>query len=113
MGVYKMTDDNQHRGSSNNMRETELVLPPGQFAYVLDETKGDVSVYCGPTKASLSTTDSPVLFESATGRFTKCDINSAQQINITAKQGEYIIRREMESVQIQANPSGLLLIYLM
>jgi major vault protein len=93
MGVYKMTDDNQHRGSSNNMRETELVLPPGQFAYVLDETKGDVSVYCGPTKASLSTTDSPVLFESATGRFTKCDINSAQQINITAKQGEYIILR--------------------
>ena len=86
-----MSDDNHSR--SSNMRESELVLPPGVFAFVLDETKGNVTTYCGPNKSSLSQTDSPVLFDEKTSKFVKCDITRAQQVNVTAKQGEYVILR--------------------
>lgn len=87
-----MSDDNQHQNRGGN-QGSELVLPPGVFAFVLDETKGNVTTYCGPNKSSLSQTDSPVLFDERTGRFVACDINRAQQVNITARQGEYIVLR--------------------
>ena len=50
-------------------RETELVLPPGVHAYVLDQTKGPVSVCCGPYKTSLSNTDLMVTYDPSTKRF--------------------------------------------
>ncbi len=72
-------------------REGDLVLPPGVFAFILDETKGQVTIYSGPHKASLSQTDSPVVFNNDTGRFEKCDINKAIQSNIVAETGEYVV----------------------
>ena len=86
-----MSDEIHNR--SSNVRESELVLPPGVFAFVLDETKGNVTTYCGPNKSSLSQTDSPVFYNEHTGKFEKCDITRAQQVNITARQGEYVILR--------------------
>jgi len=86
-----MSQEDTARGS--RVRESELVLPPGVFAYVLDETKGNVTTYCGPNKSSLSQTDSPVLYDNKTGRFTPCKIENALQVNITARQGEYIVLR--------------------
>ena len=58
----------------DDARGTELVLPPGVFAFVLDNTKGNVTTYCGPTKSSLSQTDQPVKFDKDTGRFLSCNI---------------------------------------
>ena len=40
--------------------DSDLVLPPKMFAYVLDRTKGNVTTFCGPQKTSLSQTDQPV-----------------------------------------------------
>lgn len=82
-------DDDDIRDTRRD--ETELVLPPGVFAFVLDKTKGNVTTYSGPTKSSLSQTDQPVLFDSNTGRFVSCNIEKALQTNIIARKGEYII----------------------
>lgn len=87
-----MSQENENRQGSG-LRESELVLPPGVFAYVLDQTKGNVTTYCGPNKSSLSQTDSPVLYDNKSGRFIPCSIDEALQINITARQGEYIVLR--------------------
>lgn len=73
-------------------RETELVLPPGVYAYVLDQTKGPVSVYCGPYKSSLSQTDSLVTFNSITKRFDPAsNLQSAIQSNVMAPKGYYVV----------------------
>lgn len=71
-------------------RDRDLVLPPGQFAYVLDETKGIVSVHVGPTKTSLSNTDRPVLLDGQ--RYNKVDqLERATQQCPIADEGDYII----------------------
>lgn len=73
-------------------RETELVLPPGVYAYVLDQTKGPVSVYCGPYKSSLSNTDQLVNFNPTTKRFDPAnELRQAIQSNIMAPKGYYVV----------------------
>jgi len=36
-------------------RERDMVLAPNEYVYVSDETKGNVDVFVGPSKQSLST----------------------------------------------------------
>lgn len=79
----------------DDVRESELVLPPGIFAFVLDKTKGNVTTYSGPTKSSLSQTDQPVLFDRNTGRFVSCSIDDALQTNMVARKGEYIVLKDV------------------
>ncbi len=76
---------------NRSMRETDLVLPPGTHAFILDTTKGNVTVYCGPNKASLSQTDNPVVYNSKTDRFDKCSMEKSIQVNVAAQQGEYVV----------------------
>lgn len=45
---------------SEMQRETDLVLNPNEYAYVLDKTKGLISCVVGSYKMSLSTSDSLV-----------------------------------------------------
>lgn len=42
-------------------RERDLILAPNEYAYILDETKGNVVNYVGPHKTSLANTDQPVV----------------------------------------------------
>ena len=44
----------------------DLVLSPNEYAYVLDTTKGQVGVYVGPNKTSLSNSDRLVQFNEDT-----------------------------------------------
>jgi hypothetical protein len=48
-------------------RDRDLVLAPGEFAYVLDTTKGLVNVNVGPYKTSMAGTDQPVIWEKDKG----------------------------------------------
>ncbi|MEK7583720.1 MAG: hypothetical protein AAB490_00610, partial [Patescibacteria group bacterium] len=57
----------------------DLVLAPGEFAYVLDTTKGIVSVLVGPFKTSPSQTDQTVLWDPATGRYKRVELDKAVQ----------------------------------
>ena len=68
-----------------------MVLGPNEYANILDETKGNVSVYVGPVKTSLSNTDRPVLFDRNTGSFKRCSLEEATLIFPTAPEGYYII----------------------
>lgn len=51
-----------------NSRERDILLAWNEFAYVQDMTKGDVNMYVGPTKISLSNTERLVRTDPASGR---------------------------------------------
>ena len=46
-----------------NVRERDILVASNEFAYVQDLTKGDIVLYVGPTKISLSNTERLVEFK--------------------------------------------------
>ena len=48
----------------DNVRERDILVASNEFAYVQDLTKGDIVLYVGPTKISLSNTERLVEFKS-------------------------------------------------
>jgi major vault protein len=79
-------------------RDSDLVLPPQTYAYVLDSTKGKVSVGVGPFKSSLSNTDKLVVWNPTARKFA--EVNNAEyaiQVFASAGEGEYVILDNPES----------------
>jgi major vault protein len=76
--------------NENLGRDRDLVLAPGEFAFVLDTTKGLVNTIVGPNKISMSNTDQPVVWDKKTLRFARCDADKAIQSNPIAPEGFYI-----------------------
>ena len=73
-------------------RDTELILPPGVFAFVLDETKGHINTLCGPIKQSLSNTDRLVTYNSEDKRFQPTQRQyDAIQTNVIVPKGSYVV----------------------
>lgn len=72
-------------------RETDLVLTPGEYAFVLDKTKGPVSVFVGPFKTSLSGTDQPATYNEITKRFEYCTLDKSIRAFSSAPEGWYIV----------------------
>lgn len=72
-------------------RSEDLTLAPNEFALVLDKTSGIVHTYCGPSNASLSAQEIPVVFDGATKRFLSVDMARAKQLKQLAPEGWYII----------------------
>jgi len=73
-------------------RDRDLVLAPGTFAYILDNTKGHVNVIVGPNKTSLSATDIPVLWDENHRTYRECDVlKNAIQSFSSAAEGFYIV----------------------
>lgn len=71
--------------------QKDLVLSPNEYAYVLDETKGNVICNVGPHKMSLSTSDKMVVFDADLKRFIPCEsYRKAIQLFTTAPEGWYI-----------------------
>ena len=70
--------------------DQDLVVPPGQFAFLLDSTKGNVDVIVGPQKTSLSATDMPVFWDREEETFEPCSQSQAKQKFYTASEGQYI-----------------------
>lgn len=68
----------------------DLVLPPGQYAYVLDNTKGNVSLYVGPKTATMRPEDRLVIWSGKKFVVTN-DFNQAIQPFIKAAEGQYIV----------------------
>lgn len=69
----------------------ELVLATGQYAHILDRTKGNVCVYVGPSKTSLSETDQPILWDSDLMKFRACDMRDAVRTFPNAPEGSYVV----------------------
>lgn len=76
--------------ADNSGRERDLVLAPNEFAFISDQTKGNINVYVGPYKTSLANTDQPVTFNEQSKRFERCTLEQATQIFATAPEGWYI-----------------------
>lgn len=73
--------------------QKDLVLSPNEYAYVLDETKGNVACNVGPHKMSLSQSDNLVKFDTKTKKFIPCDrYNDAISLFVTAPEGWHIRR---------------------
>lgn len=53
--------------ADRDIRERDILVASNEFAYVQDLTKGDIVLYVGPTKISLSNTERLVVFQG--GRF--------------------------------------------
>ena len=72
-------------------RETDVILDPFQYAYVLDRTKGSINVLVGPNKQSLSMTDQPVQFSEKTHKFEHCALDQSIQQFPSALEGWYMV----------------------
>lgn len=92
-------------------RERDLVLAPNEYAYILDETKGQVVAYVGPHKTSLANTDRPVVFEAATRRFVRCVLEEAITPFPFAEEGWYAVvenpSREGDEEHPKSGPNNL------
>lgn len=64
--------------------EGDLVVAPQQYALLLDSTKGNVDVLVGPTKTSLSGTDSPVTWDRENRTFIPCNPAGQTLTNLLA-----------------------------
>lgn len=74
-----------------NDNQRDLVLAPNEYAYVLDETKGNVSCWVGPSKTSLSQSDKLVVFNQKRKQFVTCGgYAEAIQLFTSCPQGWYI-----------------------
>ena len=75
----------------SDMMQKDLVLAPNEYAFVLDETKGNVSCNVGPHKMSLSQSDKLVRFDSTTKKFITCgQYKDAIQLFTIAPEGWYV-----------------------
>jgi len=72
-------------------RERDLILAPNEYAYILDETKGNVINYVGPHKTSLANTDQPVVFNYDTKCFERCHLEDAIRVFAIAPEGWYLV----------------------
>jgi major vault protein len=73
------------------VRERDLVLAPNEFAFISDETKGNINVYVGPHKTSLANTDQPVVFDYDTKRFKRVTLEQAISVLAVAPEGWYLV----------------------
>ena len=58
----------------------DLVLAPGEFAYVLETSKGSVITYVGPNVQGMGANQVPVVWDNNGRKFTQSDLNAAKQI---------------------------------
>lgn len=75
----------------NENSQKDLVLSTNEYAYVLDQTKGFISCLVGPTKMSLSQSDSLVRFNAKTKKFEPCSYNAAIQLLTICPENWYCI----------------------
>lgn len=75
----------------SDVMQKDLVLAPNEYAFVLDETKGNVSCNVGPHKMSLSQSDKLVRFDGSSKKFIPCErYKDAIQLFVIAPEGWYV-----------------------
>lgn len=87
--------------------QKDLVLGPGSHAFVLDKSKGQISVWTGPVRVSLSNTDDTVAWNTRDRRFSPIPVvENAIQPNVVAREGEYIILENPSMSGEEHPPAG-------
>lgn len=78
--------------ADRDIRERDILVAPNEYAYVQDLTKGDIVLYVGPTKVSLSNTERMLVNRG--GRFEPVrgdEVGKSVHHFIEATSGQYII----------------------
>jgi len=89
-------------------RERDMILAPNEYAFITDETKGEVNVFVGPNKTSLAGTDRPVVFDVKSKRFKASDLAGATQTFQTAPEGWYVTLKNPAESEKHPNGAGKL-----
>ena len=84
--------------------QKDLVLSSNEYAYVLDQTKGFISCLVGPTKMSLSQSDSLVTFNPSTKRFEPCSYGQAIKLLTICPENWYCILKNPAEDNKHPNP---------
>jgi major vault protein len=85
-------------------RDRDLVLAPGEFAFVQDTTKGIVNVNVGPYKTSMAGTDQPVVWDREKLRFVRTELEPSIQRNRVAPEGFYLVLYNPASEESKDQP---------
>lgn len=99
--MSQIDNDRSRRGS-------DMILAPNEYAFISDETKGEVNVFVGPNKTSLAGTDRPVFFDLKSKRFRSCELSASTQTFQTAPEGWYVILKNPAEGEKHPNTSGKL-----
>ena len=86
--------------------QKDLVLSINEYAYVLDETKGHVVCWVGPSKTSLSNSDKLVRFNTKTKTFDHCGYGEVVNLFATAPENWYIILKNPAEGNKHPNPGA-------
>jgi major vault protein len=84
-----MHAEEQQRGVRQNANE--LLLPPGEYAYLQNSTKGDISVAVGPISVTVGAQEYPVVWNEDTKQFLKVQVDDSRCFSPLAREGEYIV----------------------
>jgi len=72
--------------------QRDLILSPNEYAYILDETKGSVTCWAGPSTTSLTQSSRLVRFDSHKKKFIACErFTDAISLFTTCPEGWYIV----------------------
>lgn len=70
----------------------DLVVSPGEYAFLRDGTKGTIKVFSGPTVVTPSAQDEGIVYDEKAGEFKPCaDINQARKKHIVTVEGSYCV----------------------
>jgi major vault protein len=82
----------------------DLVLAPGEYAFIADDTKGLVDVCVGPYKMSLANTERPVVFSAKSKRFESAKLDD-RQLSTIAPEGWYVVLKNPASQNRHPTPA--------
>jgi major vault protein len=85
----------------------DLVLAPGEYAYMQDVTKGVIKTYTGPTVINPTAQERPVIFDAASGRFAGCGLDDAVQPWASAAEGYYLVVQNPSTRGDHPAPGGV------
>lgn len=77
--------------ADENTRSSDLVVKPNQYVYVLDETKGQISIMVGPQKTSMAGTEKTVRYNPKTFAFDVCTPMQAIMQFTAVPTGHYVV----------------------
>lgn len=78
--------------------QRDLVLSPNEYAYILDETKGSVTCWAGPSTTSLTQSSRLVKFDPHNKKFVTCErFTDAISLFTTCPEGWYVVLKNPTS----------------
>lgn len=83
----------------------DLVLAPGEYAYMQDVTKGVIKTYTGPTVINPTAQERPIVFKER--RFEPCSLEDAVQRSAVCPEGHYLILKNPSTKGDHPTPGGV------